>query len=179
MTDARIARTRTALAEALLTLAGEKDFGEITIGEITTRAAVGYATFFRHYEDKEALLADVADVLLDELLEQMLPALITADTLQASISLCRFVGSRRAICRALLAGGASANIRSELVRRAGARATDLSLPHPAGLTPDLLIPHAVAATLGLLAWWLDQDRLDETAMGAIIDRLVIGPVRSG
>jgi AcrR family transcriptional regulator len=36
--DARIVRSRAALTAALLALAGEKDFAEITVGEIAERA---------------------------------------------------------------------------------------------------------------------------------------------
>jgi AcrR family transcriptional regulator len=98
MPDARITKTRAALSEAVLALAGEKNFNDLTIAEIAERAGIGYATFFRHYPDKEALLADVADVLIDELIGQMMPALLAEDTLSASIELCRFVQKRHTIC---------------------------------------------------------------------------------
>ena len=35
---------------------------ELTIAQIAMRAGVGYATFFRHYPDKEALLVAVAAI---------------------------------------------------------------------------------------------------------------------
>jgi AcrR family transcriptional regulator len=178
--DARIARTRAALTGALLALAGEKDFAEITIGEIAERAEVGYATFFRHFRSKEALLADAADALIDELLGVMLPALLQDDTRAAAISLCRFVDARRSICRSLLAGGAEANIRRDVVARAEARAVALDMPRPPGLPKEVLIGHSVTATVGLLAWWLDRgEGLTPEAMGEVIDRLVLRPVRSG
>ena len=59
-TDARQVRSRNALTGALLALIEEKPFDQLTIREITGRAGTGYATFFRHYPTKEALLADVA-----------------------------------------------------------------------------------------------------------------------
>jgi len=178
MADARTVKTRAALAGAMLALAGEKDFADLTIGEIAQRAGIGYATFFRHYRDKEALLAAVADTLMDELLAMMAPALLQEDTRTASIALCRFVDARRPICRALLAGGAEANVRQHLVERAVRLAMTLDLPQPGPLPADLLIIHAVTATLGLLGWWLEHDGgLDAVAMGAAIDRLVMGPVR--
>jgi AcrR family transcriptional regulator len=177
MTDARIAKTRAALAEAVLALAGEKDFGDVTIAEIAQRAGIGYATFFRHYTDKDALLSDVAEVLVDELIGLILPALLAEDTLTASIALCRFVDGRRTICRALLAGGAEAAVRRELIERTAERAEALHLPQPEGLPASLLIMHAVTATVGLLGWWLEHEGIDATAMGAIINRLVMAPVR--
>ena len=39
----------------------------VTIRDITERADVAYATFFRHYEDKDALLDEVVDVILDDM----------------------------------------------------------------------------------------------------------------
>jgi hypothetical protein len=46
------------------------------------------------------------------------------------------------------------------------------------LPGDLVIVHAVTASLTLLAWWLDQGTaLGPQAMGAIIDCLVMEPVR--
>jgi AcrR family transcriptional regulator len=179
MTDARIRKTRAALAQAMLALAREKAFAEITISEIAERAGIGYATFFRHYRDKDALLVDVADGLMNDLLALMAPALIQEDTLAASVALCRFVETHRAICTALLAGGAGEDIRHHLVHRAEASARSLGLPQPGGLPQDLLIRHAVSATLGLLAWWLDHPgSLGPAAMGAAIDRLVMKPVRA-
>jgi hypothetical protein len=38
--------------------------------------------------------------------------------------------------------------------------------------------HAVTATVGLLAWWLDHGRFDAPAMGAIVNRLVMIPLRA-
>jgi AcrR family transcriptional regulator len=175
--DARITKTRAALAEAVLALAGEKDFAELTISEIAQRADIGYATFFRHYPDKEALLADVADALMNELIGVMMPALLAEDTLEASIALCSFVDSRRTICRALIAGGAEANIRRELIQRAAIRAQAIELPAPDSLPADLVTLHAVTATIGLLAWWLDHPGFDARAMGAIVNKLVMTPVR--
>jgi AcrR family transcriptional regulator len=180
MADARILKTRAALAEAVLALAVEKDFGKATIVDIVERAGVSYPTFFRHYRDKAALLVDVADTLMNDLLAVMMPALLLDDTLAASVTLCRFVDARRAFCGALLAGDAEDDIRRHLVERATrlAQATDLN--RAGGLPKDLLITHSVTATLGLLAWWLDQGAdLDARAMGEVIDRLVMRPIRAG
>src|ERR1700679_1120953 len=60
MTDPRVTKTRAALAQAVLALASEKPFTDVTITEIAVRAGVGYASFFRHYKDQDALLAVVA-----------------------------------------------------------------------------------------------------------------------
>ena len=178
MVDARIEKTRAALAAAILELLEKRDFASITIGEIVERAAVGYATFFRHYKDKEELLSDAAERLIDDVLPNMLPALRDEDTLSASIALCRFVDERRAVCRALFAGGAEPHVRRLLTERAIARGESTGLPDPPGLPPRLATVHSVRATMGLLAWWLDEEaELSAEEMAVIIDRLAIAPVR--
>src|SRR5512134_4104020 len=57
-TDRRIQRTRQSLRAALLTLMKEKDYDAISTEEITERANVGRATFYKHYKDKEGLLLE-------------------------------------------------------------------------------------------------------------------------
>src|SRR5205809_797707 len=47
--DRRVRRTQQLLAEALIALTLEKGYEAVTIRDITKRADVGYATFFRHY----------------------------------------------------------------------------------------------------------------------------------
>ena len=71
LSDARILRTRAALRQAMTALAGELPLEAITVRAIAARAGVGYATFFRHYADKDALLGDVADVLTRQFLDQV------------------------------------------------------------------------------------------------------------
>src|SRR5947208_17089011 len=101
--DARVVRTREALRQAMVDLAAESPLEAITVRAIAARAGVGYATFFRHYADKEALLADVADVLTRQFLETVRPLLRQRDRLGAARTLCAFVVEHRAIEQALIA----------------------------------------------------------------------------
>ena len=57
-TDRRIQRTRHSLRAALLELIKEKEYDDISTEEITERANVGRATFYKHYKDKEDLLLE-------------------------------------------------------------------------------------------------------------------------
>src|SRR5215216_2706748 len=54
--DLRVRRTRKLLQKALLEAASEKGFAHVTVSDITERAMVNRATFYRHYEDKYDLL---------------------------------------------------------------------------------------------------------------------------
>lgn len=54
--DRRQRKTREAIFNAFTSLLSEKDVGRITVGEIITRADVGRATFYAHFETKDLLL---------------------------------------------------------------------------------------------------------------------------
>src|SRR6266487_4230789 len=70
----RVRRTQKLLREALVELIEERGFDALTIGELTERAMVSRAAFYRNYHDKydlverifaeamSALLASVSDL---------------------------------------------------------------------------------------------------------------------
>lgn len=63
--DRRIARTRKAVRDALVSLVKEQEFDRITVRDLTERADIGYATFYRHYKSKDELVTQVClDVVL-------------------------------------------------------------------------------------------------------------------
>lgn len=65
-TDRRIQRTRLALRKALLEIIKEKKYDSISVEEITQRANLGRATFYLHYKDKEDLLVDEFNEIVNE-----------------------------------------------------------------------------------------------------------------
>jgi len=174
--DARQVRSRQALATALLALLEERPFDQLTIREISARAGIGYATFFRHFPTKEALLGDVASDEIARLLALTMPILDSADSLESTRVLCAYVDAHRGVWSALLTGGAAAIVREEFIRQARA------LPQAAAnakdwLPQDLGVVHGTGGTFDLLAWWLAQERRhtpDEIA--AILHRLIIAPL---
>lgn len=64
--DPRIARTRRSLQEALFELARERELDDISIADIAERAEVNRSTFYQHYSDKDTLLADAIDAVVEE-----------------------------------------------------------------------------------------------------------------
>ncbi|MFB9329401.1 TetR/AcrR family transcriptional regulator C-terminal domain-containing protein [Paenibacillus aurantiacus] len=68
-TDRRILRSRAALREALLALMAQKPFTAISITEIVQFADYNRGTFYANYESKEALLDDVLEQLIEQLLQ--------------------------------------------------------------------------------------------------------------
>jgi AcrR family transcriptional regulator len=168
-------RTRSALCAALLALLEEKPFDQITVREITRTAAVGYATFFRRYADKEALLNDLAAGEISELMSLTVPILFATDSRAASQALCAYVGQRHKLWSALLTGGAAGTVREEFIRQS----KQLAATHPnpdTWLPGDLRVVYATGGVVDVLAWWLQQQpRPPEDQMAEILDRLVIAP----
>jgi len=65
--DLRVRRTRKILHEAVIALSQEKGFEQVTVAEITKRAMVNRATFYRHYQDKYDLVKSSVKELLEAL----------------------------------------------------------------------------------------------------------------
>ncbi len=178
-TDARQVRSRKALSAAMLELLGEVPFDQLTIREITARAGTGYATFFRHYPDKETLLGDVASQEIASLLEMTVPFLNTTSSAASTKALCRHVAENRKLWSALLTGGAAGILRAEFIQQA--RMLPQASEQPDSWLPaDLAVVYATGATVDLLAWWLTQkDAFGADQIAAILDRLIIAPLVGG
>lgn len=175
--DARQVRSREALNGALLALLEEKPFDQLTIREISARAGTGYATFFRHYSTKEALLSDVASEEIAGLLAMTIPILNDIDSHESTRAICAYVDKHRKLWSALLTGGAAGIVREEFIRQARELPNSVSASHRDWLPSDLGVVYGTGATIDLLAWWLAQSRrysADEIA--DILHRLIIAPL---
>ena len=179
--DPRVTRTQRALAEALIQLSLERGYDDITIRDITERAAVGYATFFRHYADKDALLRVVLEVVLDEILDLTNPPNNARDPHEVAIRLFRFVGGREAICRVLVGGPGAVMLKARMIERG----TQAAMQHPEepvapGLPLEIAAHHLVSGSIELLRWWLEHGKpYPPEQMADIYLRLIERPVREG
>jgi AcrR family transcriptional regulator len=171
----RATQTRPILCSALLSLLEQRPFEQLTVREITAKADIGYATFFRHYPDKETLLNDLAASQISDLLTMTLPILDTADTRASSRALCAYVWEHRKLWSALLTGGASATLKNEFIRQAQQVAE--TSPNPlAWLPADLTVVFYVTGTVEILAWWLKQkDPPSVDQMAEVVDSLIVAP----
>src|SRR6185312_4355849 len=104
--DRRVKRTQNLLAKALIELTLEKGYEAVTIRDITERADVGYATFFRHYHDKDALLLEV---VLAELID-LLPLSPEADPATVGTLIFRYVQQQSEVVRVLLSSRGSTTL---------------------------------------------------------------------
>ena len=176
--DRRIKRTQKLLQEALISLTLEKGYDAVTIREITERADVGYTTFFRHYPDKESLLADVLNLMREEFQVELTPDLILSQPEKMGALLFEYVRENRDLCRVLLD---STNTMALLrpLQEMGLQEAEMMFGPPAGLQMmvDLAVNHLMTSLVLLIRWWLDHDMpYTPEKMGEIVAELIIRPV---
>ena len=164
--NVRVKRTQTLLREALIELIEERGFEAITIGELTERAMVSRAAFYRNYQDKydlvEKIFAEALDALMGTVsdLGQEHPAQIWVAFFEHIARYDRLYG-------ALLGRQGSPwfvwKMRASLVDLIKARG---HLPHgpetsnrPLHTFSDELVPDLVSTLfVEAITWWLEQAR---------------------
>lgn len=175
--DRRIKRTQQSLAKALIALTLAKDYDDVTIRDITQYADVGYATFFRHYHDKDALLESVLDVVLDELMQMFSTPLSEHDELQTGLLLFQYVQQHSEVISVLLRSGAASSLVKRIIETRtqssfdkGKSRTETIIP------PDIAAYHIVAASISLIQWWLEQGMpYPPEQMGLVYYELITRP----
>jgi AcrR family transcriptional regulator len=174
--DARAIRTREALRNALLRLLERNPFEQITIRDICSVGQIGYTTFFRHFQTKDALLNEIAAEEIGELVRMSLAVADSSDTKHASLAVCEYVDRRRKLWSTLLTGGAAGTLRDEFIRLSLEVAT--ARARPTVWPPfDIATTLAVSSTLELLSWWLRQRKpLSIEEVAAIHERVIITPI---
>ena len=70
-TDLRVRRTHALLQKTLIDLIAEKGFDAVTVGDIAERAMVNRSTFYRHYPDKYALVTNIFEDAVDQLVSEL------------------------------------------------------------------------------------------------------------
>ncbi|GLV54833.1 hypothetical protein KDH_17290 [Dictyobacter sp. S3.2.2.5] len=165
----RVRRTRILLREALIALIEERSFDNLTVGELTERAMVSRAAFYRHYQDKY----DLVEQIFDEAMNTLFHAIGEFGREHPTDVWVRFfeqIARYDRLYRALLGKKGSPwfaqKMRArlaELIQQHGSleeapEAADskhaAQMAHP---FPDTFVPDLVAAMLvEAITWWLEQ-----------------------
>lgn len=176
--DRRSQRTRDRLGDALLGLMMERPLASITVQDVLDRAAVGRATFYMHYRNKEDLfLSD-----LDEFLEGMATCLSRQHDPSSRVApvreLFEHVGGMRPLYTAFATSGklpAFLDLARDHFARGIAQRL-LEIRGSAGLSPEQRGAAAQAlagALLSLMTWWLDRGaREDPRHMDDLFHQIV-------
>ena len=174
-TDLRIRRTHKFLQEAMIELIAEKSFDAITVGDITERAMINRATFYRHYQDKYDLVAKIFEDTTSELVENMKPIHKEAGHMENPpeiwIQVFEHVANHAPLYRAMLGKNGSSwfvarmrehimNIMLEQEKRwkhqvefmEFSQQIDPAMPHE---LPAMQLSHVL---IGTIIWWLESDK---------------------
>ena len=176
--DRRIRRTQKSLREALIQLTLEKGYESVTIRDITKRADVGYATFFRHYRDREALLAAVLQSMKEEFQRLLVPLSMVSDPEKTGTLIFQYVDNNSDLCRVLLNSTDTMALLKPVqeiglkeIARIFSVSNELSIPF------EVAVIHLMVSLVMLLRWWLDNNMpYPPERMGRIAAELIIRPV---
>ena len=175
-TDRRVRRTRHALENALISLILEKGYDAVTIEEITDRADLGRTTFYLHFRDKEELLMNAIDSMIEDFLAQNETQPLTKQMLNQNIKYTPegFTQYGRLIKQIFVHAEENADLYKVMLRGEGSkkaiqRLTEISkleflrrmrnFPNLQSKVPlDVLAVHFTGSILTLVTWWLEQDR---------------------
>lgn len=174
--DRRVRRTRRLLTEALLELVRERPFEAITARDVTDRAGVGYATFFRHYASTEDLMRQVVDDLLGDL-RTLLPPLTGSDPQRAGAVIFGHAREHADLYRLLLRSDRSLNLVSDVLRGGVESLGAAYEAKPRSRVPfEVAANHVIGSFVNLLGWWLEHDMpYDPEHMGDIYRDLILRP----
>jgi len=177
--DRRIRRTRRLLTDALIALTLEQGYEAVSIRDITERAGIGYATFFRHYRDKEALLGDVLEAILEELITLVQPE-SAADPRVTGRLIFAHAQQHSALYRVLLASQGSSDLLWRVHEIGVQGVLDTYRERPDSAVPsEIAANHIIASFLALIDWWLYHDMpYPPERMGEIYAALIIEPTRA-
>jgi|SRR5579871_1132251 len=187
--DRRVARTRGALHQALLSLILEKGYEAISVEDVCERANIGRSTFYAHFTGKDDLKRSGLGHLRRELLERHRSASASMPTgirrLGFSLPMFEHARDHAHLYQALVGskGGAIAldTIRQTLcdfVRNELATSVDKD---GTGIPREFVVQHIVGAYMAVLTWWLDGGaKLPPTRMDEFFQQLTSeGALRFG
>jgi AcrR family transcriptional regulator len=166
VSNVRVRRTQKLLREALIELIEERSFEALTIGEITERAMVSRAAFYRNYQDKYDLVEQIFEEAMSALLNAV-GDLGREHPPEIWVTFFEHIAQYERLYRALLGRKGS----PWFVRKMRASLTDLvkergHLPHgpdasvrPVHTFSDAFVPDLVSTMLvEAITWWLEQGR---------------------
>lgn len=162
----RIRRTRKLLREALIELIEERGFAALTIGEITERAMVSRAAFYRNYQDKYDLVEQIFEEAMSALLGAVGELGLEHPT-ESWIAFFEHIERYERLYRALLGKKGSPwfaqKMRAslcDLIKQHGQLAhSSPAHTHLAHTFSDDLVPTLVSTMfVETIVWWLEQDK---------------------
>jgi AcrR family transcriptional regulator len=164
--DLRVRRTHKLLWEALMAELSERTIEEITVSDICERAMVHRTTFYKHYEDKYALLEQGIRQMYDDLLaeeEHKPPSSYSVEHPPPYIiRLFEHAAQHQRFYKLMVCGEGIGRfqklVKEYIAAVVSAKVHELPHANQQFAVPIDMHAHFVSgATLSLLAWWLEHD----------------------
>jgi len=162
----RLRRTQKLLREALIELIEERGFEALTIGELTSRAMVSRAAFYRNYQDKYDLVEQIFEEAISALLNAV-GDLGQEHPAEIWVAFFEHIAHYERLYRALLGRkGSPWFVRKMRASLAGLVKERGHLPHgpdvsahPVHTFSDEFVPDLVSTMfVEAITWWLEQGR---------------------
>jgi AcrR family transcriptional regulator len=173
--DRRVRRTNRTLAAALIDLTCERPYSSIQVRDITDRADVGYATFYRHYDSKDDLMLAVFEDVMEDLETSAGDQGIEYFEQEGTL-IFRHVQKYQGLYRSIIQSHEFVKKLKKLL----SKRIEEHISHHVGTLKDPYFPidlaahHMVVALVGLIEWWLDHEmKLPIEEMARIYERLII------
>lgn len=193
--DRRVSRTRRNLRNALMSLILEKGYDSVTIEEITHRADVGRTTFYLHYKDKEDLLLENIDAIIEEFIEQISSVPLSAwamslgddDTLGEGLSPVMLVFQHAAenadLYRVMLRGEGLSRAQNQIRNVISSAVRDFlqnwidkdNLVMIPSVSLDFFTNYFAGSLIGILTWWLEKEMPYEPSKMAVMFQKMFYP----
>jgi AcrR family transcriptional regulator len=164
--DLRVRRTHKLLWEALMTELAQRSFEEITVKEICERAMVHRSTFYKHYEDKYALLEQGMRQMYDALVAEVTHAPPSAFSVDYPppyfVRVFEHVAEHQHFYKLMLCGEGIGQfqklVKDYIAEQALAKVRELPPANQhVAFPPAMQVQFFAGAFLSLLAWWLEND----------------------
>lgn len=183
--DPRIARTRTLLQDALLSLARERDLDEIAVADIADRATINRSTFYQHYADKDTLLADALDEQARRAeadLTDLAMLELSDDPPEVLVRYAEHLAENAALYRRALGEHGSPVATARLRRRITTIAITGICLHTddddsIGLPVEIAAASITGSLIGVLTAWLDMDPMPSPERAAAWAWQMLVPAR--
>lgn len=163
----RKAATRQTLLKAAREVIVERGYNDVEILDITERANVSKATFYKHFLNKEACVRELMLAGFDTLVERIFAGGRRADSREAWAresfrEVFAWADQNRHLLLIMVGGRASGQLgafgRNYLVEHIERGLAEFGLPPENGDVPRVIKAHVMAGVLiQLLGWWLEND----------------------
>ena len=166
--DRRSIRTRKFIRQALSELIEEKGFNNISVTDITTRAAINRGTFYLHYSDKYDMLEKIESEVIQEFYSIAQSINCSKEELDNEMEiLCfmskyfHFIKENSTFMKAILGPKGDPNFQIKIKQLIKENLFEkmllVELHKDKMLVPeDYLISYILSAHLGVIQYWLES-----------------------